>query len=118
MKIRKTEQKPKLQLKNAATIISDHIQYERSNRGNQLLHFGGHKYIKNNEYGQNVYWKCTKWHGGCKARAITNIYNSNICSTRNIHNHNQFFADQPNETMDNIGIKNDAKTDIDFFETF
>ena len=67
------------------------IIYEKSQRGNKLLHFEGHKYIKNNIYGQNIYWKCTKWHSGCKARAITHIYDIHVCSTRNVHNH--FTAD-------------------------
>lgn len=66
---------------------NDSILYEISQRGNKLLHYDGHKYIRNNVYAQNVYWKCTKWHNGCKARAITNLDNSSICALRNIHNH-------------------------------
>lgn len=65
------------------------LYYESSQRGNKLLHYLGHKYIKNNVHGKNVYWKCTKWHNGCKARAITNIHELDVCHTKNIHNHNE-----------------------------
>ena len=63
------------------------IVYESSQRGNKLLHYMGHKYIKNNVHGKTVYWKCTKWHSGCKARAITNLYETDSCYTKNVHNH-------------------------------
>lgn len=65
------------------------VLYEASLRGNRLLHFMGHKYIRNNVHGNNIYWKCTKWHNGCKARAITNAYDSTTCSTKNVHNHDE-----------------------------
>lgn len=63
------------------------ITYESSVRGNRLLHYMGHKYIKNNVHGANIYWKCTKWHNGCKARAITNSKVTDSCSIKNVHNH-------------------------------
>lgn len=66
---------------------SGEIVYQSSARGNRLLHYMGHKYIKNNVHGANTYWKCTKWHDGCKARAITNSCVSNSCSIKNVHNH-------------------------------
>lgn len=66
------------------------IQYEKSFRGNKLLHFDGHKYIRNNVYLQNVYWKCTKWHNGCRARAITSTADNTICSIKNVHTHSPF----------------------------
>lgn len=66
---------------------SGEIVYESSARGNRLLHYNGHKYIKNNVHGVNTYWKCTKWHNGCKARAITNSMVTNSCSIKNVHNH-------------------------------
>lgn len=49
----------------------------------------GHKYIRNNVHGSKIYWKCTKWHNGCKARAITNAFNSESCNTKNVHNHDE-----------------------------
>lgn len=63
------------------------IVYQSSARGNRLLHYMGHKYIKNNVHGANIYWKCTKWHSGCKARAITNSSVPDSCSIKNNHNH-------------------------------
>lgn len=71
------------------------VLYESSQRGNKLLHYLGHKYIKNNDHGKSVYWKCTKWHNGCKARAITNQYNEDFCYTKNVHNH-----DPPNTSIE------------------
>lgn len=69
------------------------IVYESSVRGNRLLHYMGHKYIKNNVHGANIYWKCTKWHNGCKARAITNSSVSDSCSIKNVHNHGELSAE-------------------------
>lgn len=63
------------------------VIYETSMRGNRLLHYMGHKYIKNNVHGANIYWKCTKWHNGCKARAITNSTITDSCYVKNVHNH-------------------------------
>lgn len=63
------------------------LYYENSLRGNKILILGQHKYIRNNVYGTNVYWKCTKWHTGCKSRAITSLHDQNWCTTRNVHNH-------------------------------
>lgn len=69
------------------------IVYESSVRGNRLLHYMGHKYIKNNVHGANIYWKCTKWHNGCKARAITNSSVADSCSIKNVHNHGELSAE-------------------------
>lgn len=66
---------------------SDIFFYEKSQRGNDLLHFRGHKYIRNNIHGGHTYWKCTRWHHGCKARAITMGPEGTQCLTKNIHNH-------------------------------
>lgn len=63
------------------------IIYELSPRGNKLLHYDGHKYIRNNVYLHNIYWKCTKWHSGCKARAITSTDDNDFCCTKNLHIH-------------------------------
>lgn len=63
------------------------LQFKPSLRGNQVLHVSGHKYIRNNVYGQNVYWKCTKWHSGCRARVITSLTDATKCYPRSGHNH-------------------------------
>lgn len=65
------------------------VVYESSVRGNRLLHYMGHKYIKNNVHNANIYWKCTKWHNGCKARAITNMIVDDSCFVKNVHNHDE-----------------------------
>lgn len=69
------------------------VCYESSMRGNRLLHYMGHKYIKNNVHGANTYWKCTKWHNGCKARAITNSTIADSCYVKNVHNHDELNMD-------------------------
>lgn len=63
------------------------LYYENSLRGNKILILGPHKYIRNNVYGSNVYWKCTKWHTGCRSRAITSLVDESLVTTRNVHNH-------------------------------
>lgn len=60
--------------------------YVTTMRGNKLLIYQGHRYIKNNAHGIRIYWKCTRWHTGCKARAITNI-GEDSCVLKNAHNH-------------------------------
>lgn len=71
------------------TDSDNSVMYQSSLRGNRLLFYMGHKYIKNNVHGANIYWKCTKWHSGCKARAITNMTMANSCALKNIHNHDE-----------------------------
>lgn len=66
---------------------SGNIKYVNTNRGNKLLYFEGHRYIKNNIYGSNIYWKCTKWHNQCKGRAITSIDSPEKCIMKGVHNH-------------------------------
>lgn len=68
-------------------VPSGTIKYSTSGRVNKLLIYEGHKYIRNNMYGANIYWKCTKWHNGCKARAITNTHDPNLCLLKNVHSH-------------------------------
>lgn len=70
-----------------STAADEPIVYEQSFRGNRILHFGGHKYIRNNLHGTKIYWKCTKWHTDCRARAITNTTDPESCALRNEHNH-------------------------------
>lgn len=82
MPVRDRKKKPQ----QLIAIEGSEIYYETSQRGNRLLHYMGHKYIKNNEHGKNVYWKCTKWHTGCKARAITSN-ESDQCALKSEHNH-------------------------------
>lgn len=75
--------------KDREVIMAGNVVYESSHRGNHLLHYLGHKYIKNNVHGTTVYWKCTKWHNGCKARAITNRNEPESCYLKNVHNHSE-----------------------------
>lgn len=84
LKRRKPKRESKIEM-----IGSGDVHYQSSVRGNRLLHYMGHKYIKNNVHGANVYWKCTKWHNGCKARAITNSTMENSCFVKNVHNHGE-----------------------------
>lgn len=79
---------PKVEMVGSGGVV-----YQSSVRGNRLLHYMGHKYIKNNVHGTNVYWKCTKWHNGCKARAITNMTVADSCYVKNIHNHQELSAE-------------------------
>ncbi|XP_062556542.1 modifier of mdg4-like isoform X36 [Armigeres subalbatus] len=58
-----------------------------SGRGNNVLIYEGHRYIKNNSHSGKIYWKCTKWHSGCKGRAITNVLTPETCMLKNTHNH-------------------------------
>lgn len=60
-----------------------------SGRRNPVLFCEGHKYIQNNKYGDKIYWKCSKWHDSCKARAITLINQPDCIVRRNEHNHNE-----------------------------
>lgn len=77
------------------------VVYEASHRGNQLLFYQGHKYIKNNNHGANVYWKCTKWHNGCRARAITNQTTPDSCYLKNVHNHDALVSDIDSKLLSN-----------------
>ena len=63
------------------------IKYTDTARGNKLLYFEGHRFIKNNIYGSNIYWKCSKWHNNCKARAITSLEVPSKCIIKGCHNH-------------------------------
>lgn len=64
-------------------------------RGNNVLIYEGHRYIKNNSHSGKTYWKCTKWHSGCKARAITNVLAPDACMTKNTHNHDFKLESEP-----------------------
>ncbi|XP_037945136.1 modifier of mdg4 isoform X7 [Teleopsis dalmanni] len=63
------------------------MRYDTTARGNKVLHFEGHRFTKNNVYGSNIYWKCTKWHSACKARAITSLNEPWRCILKGTHNH-------------------------------
>uniref|UniRef100_A0A182PMZ0 FLYWCH-type domain-containing protein n=1 Tax=Anopheles epiroticus TaxID=199890 RepID=A0A182PMZ0_9DIPT len=67
-------------------VDSGKIKYTEG-RGNNVLIYEGHRYIKNNCYGGKMYWKCSKWHTLCKARAITSISHPEQCVLKNSHNH-------------------------------
>lgn len=88
----KQRRKKKLLSSKMETVVSGNVVYASSLRGNRLLHYMGHKYIKNNVHGTNIYWKCTKWHNGCKARAITNVTMIDSCFVKNIHNHDELLS--------------------------
>lgn len=88
----KVKRRPK-KMQKIEMISSGGVVYQSSVRGNRLLHYMGHKYIKNNVHGANVYWKCTKWHNGCKARAITNMTMADSCFVKNVHNHEELTAE-------------------------
>lgn len=68
------------------TVDESRISYI-SGRGNNVLIYDGHRYIKNNLASGRMYWKCSKWHTNCKARAITLVSNPNHCVLKNSHNH-------------------------------
>ncbi|XP_075153011.1 modifier of mdg4-like isoform X9 [Haematobia irritans] len=73
---------------NARTLDDwGNIKYSETARGNKLLFFEGHRFIKNNIYGSNIYWKCSKWHSNCKARAITSLEVPSKCIIKGVHNH-------------------------------
>ncbi|KAL7020384.1 hypothetical protein ACKWTF_011498 [Chironomus riparius] len=63
------------------------FHFVESGRRNQLLICEGHKYILNNKYGEKSYFKCSCWHSGCKARAITITSQPDCIIRRNEHNH-------------------------------
>lgn len=64
------------------------VNYKTSGRSNNsMLEHRGHRYVKNNYYGGNIYWKCTKWHAKCKARAITSGIDPKSIILKNAHNH-------------------------------
>lgn len=71
----------------SSTTYTVPFQLVGSGRRNPVLFCEGHKYIQNNKYGEKIYWKCSKWHDACKARAITLINQPECIIRRNEHNH-------------------------------
>ena len=71
----------------SSTSYNVPIFYLESGRRNQVMICENRKYIQNNKYGKKIYWKCSKWHDGCKARAITLLSDPNCIIRRNEHNH-------------------------------
>lgn len=64
------------------------IFYVQSARGKKMLIYRGNRYIRNNAYNDKVYWKCTRWHSGCKGRAITTENDpQGECVLKNEHLH-------------------------------
>lgn len=63
------------------------FHFVESGRRNQVMICEGRKYIQNNKYGEKIYWKCSKWHDSCKARAITLLSDPTCIIRRNEHNH-------------------------------
>lgn len=75
------------------------FQFVESGRRNQVMICEGRKYIQNNKYGEKIYWKCSKWHDGCKARAITLLSEPDCIIRRNEHNHPEGMADKDEEAI-------------------
>jgi FLYWCH zinc finger domain len=71
----------------SSTSFTVPFQFVESGRRNQVMICEGRKYIQNNKYGEKIYWKCSKWHDGCKARAITLQSQPDCIIRRNEHNH-------------------------------
>lgn len=68
-------------------ITNPELNYTHSGRSNNFLFHMGQKYIRNNAHGDKIYWKCTKWRIGCKARAITLKSDPNTCIIKSDHHH-------------------------------
>ncbi|XP_063705196.1 modifier of mdg4-like isoform X23 [Culicoides brevitarsis] len=84
----KIQQKIRTTLSNIKFEYDEDVSYKTSGRSNNnLLEHKGHRYVKNNFYGGNIYWKCTKWHTKCKARAITSGIDPKSIILKNAHNH-------------------------------
>lgn len=73
----------------SSTSFTVPFQFAESGRRNQVMICEGRKYIQNNKYGEKIYWKCSKWHDGCKARAITLQSQPDCIIRRNEHNHHE-----------------------------
>lgn len=71
----------------SSTSYNVPFQFVESGRRNQVMICEGRKYIQNTKYGKKIYWKCSKWHDGCKARAITLLSDPDCIIRRNEHNH-------------------------------
>jgi FLYWCH zinc finger domain len=84
----------------SSTSYNVPFQFLQSGRRNQVMICEGQKYIQNNKYGEKIYWKCSKWHDGCKARAITLQSQPECITRRNEHNH-----------PENISIKEEGEKD-------
>lgn len=71
----------------SSTSFNVPFQFVESGRRNQVMVCEGEKYIQNNKYGDKIYWKCSRWHDKCKARAITLLSQPECIIRRNEHNH-------------------------------
>lgn len=71
----------------SSTSFNVPFQFVESGRRNQVMVCEGEKYIQNNKYGDKIYWKCSRWHDKCKARAITLLSQPECITRRNEHNH-------------------------------
>lgn len=87
-----------------STTYSVPFKFVESGRRNQVMICEGRKYIQNNKYGDKIYWKCSKWHDGCKARAITLKSQPDCIVRRNEHNH-------PENPMDKDEVKDEDDGD-------
>lgn len=71
----------------SSTTYNVPFEFLESGRRNQVMVCEGQKYIQNNKYGDKIYWKCSRWHDKCKARAITLQSQPDCIIRRNEHNH-------------------------------
>lgn len=85
----------------ASTSFNVPFQFLQSGRRNQVMICEGQKYIQNNKYGEKIYWKCSKWHDGCKARAITLQSQPECITRRNEHNHSENTSIKEEDEKDN-----------------
>lgn len=85
----------------ASTSYNVPFQFMQSGRRNQIMVCENQKYIQNNKYGEKIYWKCSKWHDGCKARAITLQSQPDCITRRNEHNHAENVSVKEEEEKDN-----------------
>jgi hypothetical protein len=85
----------------ASTSYNVPFQFLQSGRRNQIMVCEGQKYIQNNKYGEKIYWKCSKWHDGCKARAITLLSQPDCITRRNEHNHAENVSLKEEDDKDN-----------------
>lgn len=81
----------------SSTSYNVPFHFVESGRRNQVMICEGRKYIQNNKYGKKIYWKCSKWHDSCKARAITLLSDPNCIIRRNEHNHPENDSDLKDE---------------------
>lgn len=84
----------------SSTSFNVPFQFVESGRRNQVMICEGQKYIQNNKYGDKIYWKCSRWHDKCKARAITLLSQPECIIRRNEHNHSESLLEKDDPNVD------------------